>query len=235
MVLTLIRRVAVVGLLATFALVACGDSEATQRKAFIEFLQTRIVDKPGLHVPQPTEEQTKSFGPYGTDYGIILAFNDGMDKNVSGRMQQVFQKGMMRSLSDLMTRRDDLSTASEGMRTLRAALDAELTRADAAHAALKQPDALKSVYDKAYEKAVTAPATAFKDGFPVIDGALQAAQNLGNFLDQHRDAIKINGSTIQTTDPKLNNELNNLIGALTRNGQAVFDAQRKLQATIRGS
>ena len=231
----LTRRFFVLALMAGLGLAACGDDEASQRKAFIEFLQTRIVDKAGVHVPKPSDDELKAFGPYAKDYDIVLAFNDGMDKNVSARMQQVFQKGMMRSLDELMTRRADLGAALEGMRTLRAALDAELAKADAAHVALKQPDDLKSVYDKAYEKNVTAPATAFKDGFPVIDDALMAAQNLGNYLDQHREAIKINGSMIQATDPKLNGELNKLIGAMTRNGQAVLDAQRKLQAAIRGS
>ncbi|MBV9432426.1 MAG: DUF3053 family protein [Hyphomicrobiales bacterium] len=28
----------------------------------MEFLQTRILDKPGVRVPKPSEEETKSFG-----------------------------------------------------------------------------------------------------------------------------------------------------------------------------
>ena len=186
-------------------LAACGDSEATQRKAFIEFLQTRIVDKPGLHVPKPSDEQTKAFGPYAKDYGIILGFNEGMDKNVSGsRMEQVFKRGMVRSLDELTTRRADIGAAMEGMRALRAALEAELAKADAAHAALKQPEDMKPVYDKAYERTVTAPAATFKEAFPAGDAAFQAAQNFASFLDQHHDSIKINGNSIQTSDPKLN-------------------------------
>jgi hypothetical protein len=234
MTLRLTRRFLVVALLGGFALAACGDSEPTQRKAFIDFLQTRIIDKPGLHVPMPSEEQTKSFGDYAKDYGIILAFNAGMDKNVSGRMQQVFQSGMIRSLDELTTRRADIGTAMEEMRALRTALDGELAKADAAHAALKQPDELKAVYDKAYERTVTAPAKAFGEAFPAGDGAFQAAQSLASFLDLHRDAIKINGSSIQASDPKLMSELNGLINALNQKGQGVMEAQRKLQAAIQG-
>jgi hypothetical protein len=231
---SLTRRFLVVALLGGFALAACGDSEPAQRKAFMDFLQTRIVDKPGDHVPMPAEEQTKSFGDYAKDYGIILGFNAGMDKNVSGRMQQVFQSGMIRSLDELTTRRGDIGTAMEGMRALRKALDEELAKADAAHAALKQPEELKAVYDKAYERTVTAPATAFREAFPAGDGAFQAAQSLASFLDLHRDAIKINGSSIQASDPKLMSELNGLISALNQKGQAVMEAQRKLQAAIQG-
>ena len=43
-------------LVAAFGIAAC-DSEPAQRKAFIEFLQTRIVGKPGVHVPKPAAEQ----------------------------------------------------------------------------------------------------------------------------------------------------------------------------------
>ncbi|MBV8962349.1 MAG: DUF3053 domain-containing protein [Hyphomicrobiales bacterium] len=228
-------RFLIVGLLAAFGLAACGDSEATQRKAFIEFLQTRIVDKPGLHVPKPSDEQMKAFGAYAKDYGIILSFNDGMDKNVTSQMEQVFKKGMVRSVAELTTRRADITTAMEGMRALHAAIDAELAKADAAHATLKQPDDLKPVYDKAYERTVSAPAATFKEVFPAVDGAFQAAQNFVSFLDQHHDGIKIDGNSIRTSDPKLNGEIDRLINALNQNSQAVLEAQRKLQATIRGS
>jgi hypothetical protein len=233
---TVIRRVLVgAALLVSLGLAACGDDETTQRKAFLEFLQTRIVEKPGVHVPKPSEEETKAFGDYAKHYAVILSFNEGLDKNVSARVQQVFQHGMVRSLDELTTRRADIATVIEGMRALRAALDAELAKADAAHAALKQPDELKAVYNKAYEKTVTSPATAFKDAFPAMDAAFQATQNLANFLDRHRDAIKINGGSVQTSDAKLTTELNGLINALNQNGQAVLEAQRKLQAVIQGS
>ena len=35
-----------------FMLAACGDKEPEQRAAFTQFLQTRIVDKPGVRVPK---------------------------------------------------------------------------------------------------------------------------------------------------------------------------------------
>ncbi|MBW0006070.1 MAG: DUF3053 family protein [Hyphomicrobiales bacterium] len=228
------RRFLVMALMAGLGLAACGDDEASQRKAFTEFLQTRILDKKGLHVPKPSDDEMKSFGPYAKDYGIILGFNDAMDKNVATRMSQAISNGMPRSLADLTARRADLASVMDGMRTIRATLDAELAKADAAHAALKQPDDLKSVYDKAYERTVTIPATTVKEIFPAVDTIFEAAQNLVNFIDQHHDAIKINGNSMQASDPKLLGELNGLIGALSRNSQAFQEAQRKYQAVIGG-
>ena len=57
------------------ALVGCGDQAADQRKAFTAFLQTRIIDKPGIHVPQLSEDERKAFGPYVADYAIITTFH----------------------------------------------------------------------------------------------------------------------------------------------------------------
>ena len=228
------RRFLVAALLAVFGLAACGDSEPTQRKAFMEFLQTRILDKPGLHVPKPSAEETKSFGDYAKQYEIILSFNDAMDKRISAPMQQVFQAGMIRSVDELMTRRSDLGVVAEGMTTLRKTLDEELARADAAHSALTQPEEVKSVFDKAYERTVTVPAKAFKEILPVMDDTLQAARNLADFLDQHHNAIKVNGNSIQASDSKVLGEVNRLIGAITQKGQAVAEAQRKLGAVIQG-
>ena len=50
-------RAAGIALLAV-VLVAC-DDEPAERKAFIAFLQTRIIDKPGLHVPHLTGDEAK--------------------------------------------------------------------------------------------------------------------------------------------------------------------------------
>jgi len=231
------HRLLVVPLLALFALAlaACGDSEATQRKAFMDFLQTRILDKQGLHVPQPTEEETKSFGPYAKDYAVITDFSLGMDKSISAPMQQVMQKGVIRSIDEIQTRRADLIAAMEGMRALRAALDQQVAKADAAHQALNEPAELKAVFDKAYDRTVTQPAQTFKDIFPAADNAFQAARGMADFLDQHKDQVKISGGQLQVTDPKLVAELNKLLGVLNGNGQAIMEAQRKLQAFVNGS
>jgi Protein of unknown function (DUF3053) len=56
------RRTAVLAALVTLALsiAGCFDQEPAQRKAFIEFLQNRIINKPGLHIPMAKNLQ--SFG-----------------------------------------------------------------------------------------------------------------------------------------------------------------------------
>ena len=79
-------RAAVFALLG-LVLAGCND-EPAERKAFITFLQTRIIDKPGLHVPHLTPEEEKSFGDYAKQYAVITDFNDGLDKSVAGPMAE---------------------------------------------------------------------------------------------------------------------------------------------------
>lgn len=215
-------------------LVAGCNDEPAQRKAFIEFLQTRIIDQKGLHVPHPTPDEAKSFGDYAKQYAIITDFNDGLDQSVARPMQDAMQRGAVRSLDEVMTRHADFIAARDGMTQLRAALDKQLAAADNAHAALAQPDDLKPVFDKAYERDVTIPAKAFAGIFPDLSQALTAVVDLGDFLGQHKDKVTINGSTLQTSDPALRPQLAALVAALSAKNDAINKAQQRLQAVLEG-
>lgn len=234
---TFIQRLGALSLLLAFsmALVACGNKEAEQRTAFIAFLQTRVLDKPGLRVPTPTAEEKTSFGDYAQHYAVITDFNEGMNQSVSKPMGDVMAKGALRSISDLASRRDDLKAAKDGLGGLRSALDQQVAKADAAHAKLKQPDDLKQVYDKAYDKTVTTPAATFKEVFPALDTVFDSALAIGDFLEKNKSKIQVSGSSVTVTDPAVQAELNNMLQQLNGQSAAINAAQRKMQAMVRGS
>jgi hypothetical protein len=234
---TFIQRLGAVSLLVAFsiALAACGNKEAEQRTAFITYLQTRVLDKPGLRVPTPTAEEKTSFGDYAQHYAVITDFNEGMNQSVSKPMGEVMAKGALRSISDLASRRDDLKAAKDGLGGLRTALDQQTAKADAAHAKLKQPDDLKQVYDKAYEKTVTTPAATFKEVFPALDTVFDSALTIGDFLEKNKSKIQVNGSVVTVTDPVVQAELNKMLQQLNGQSAAINAAQRKMQAMVRGN
>ena len=221
-------------LLAAFALAACGPGEATQRKAFIEFLQTRIVAKLGVHVPKLTAEETAVFGGYAKHYAVIADFNNTLDSAVSLPLQQAIAAGAPRSLDEVVARRQDIAAIAAGLATIRTALDQQLAIADAAHAALKQPDDLKPVYDAAYERDVTMPAKAMAEIFPDADAALKAILALADFITEHQDAVKIQGSMIQISDTALQGPLTALIDAVRAKNEAIVKARQKLDALVVG-
>lgn len=233
---TFIQRLGALSLLVafSFALAGCGNKEAEQRKAFISFLQTRVLDKPGLRVPTPTAEEKTSFGDYAQHYAVITDFNEGMNQSVSQPMTQIMAKGALRSIADLSSRRDDLKAAKEGLGGLRTALDQQTAKADAAHAQLKQPDDLKQVYDKAYDKTVTAPSTTFKEVFPALDTVFDSALTIGDFLEKNKSKIQISGSSVTVSDPAVQAELNKMLQQLNGQSAAINAAQRKMQAMVRG-
>jgi hypothetical protein len=218
-----------------FVLSACGSKEPDQRAAFIQFLQTRIVDKPGVRVPRPSDEEKKSFGPYAADYGVISEFNDTLSNSVSKPMGELMNKGAFRSVGDVVARRDDIQVVKGGLGTLRAALDKQLARADAAHAAMKQSDDLKAVYDKAYGKTVTLPAAAFMEVFPAVDGTLDQTLRVADYLTNNRDKVQFSGGTVLTIDSTTQSELNKMLEDLQSRAQALSTAQRKLQVLTYGS
>ncbi|NVM90023.1 hypothetical protein FHT32_003680 [Variovorax sp. SG517] len=218
----------------SLALVACGNKEAEQRKAFISFLQTRVLDKPGLRVPVPTAEEKASFGDYAQHYAVITDFNEGMNKSVSQPMTQIMAKGALRSIADLPARRDDLKAAKDGLGGLRTALDQQSAKADAAHAQLKQPDDLKQVYDKAFEKTVTVPSATFKEVFPALDKVFDSALAIGDFIEKNKSKIQISGSSVAVTDPTVQAELNKMLQQLNGQSAAINAAQQKMQAVVRG-
>jgi len=220
---------------AALLLTGCGPSDAQQRQAFIAFLQTRILDKPGLHVPHLTDEERASFGHYADQYAIITDFNSTMDDSVSPKLKAAMDAGSITSLTDVVTHRAQLQAAKAAIDAMAGTLGGDLARADAAHAKLDQPADVKPVFDKVYDRLVTQPAGAFKAIVPVADTVLGQTIDLGNYITEHRSAVTLSGPMIVATDPAVRESINAKLQALQASQQAVQAAQERLQAVVRGS
>lgn len=214
-------------------LAACGNKEPEQRAAFTQFLQTRIVDKPGVRVPQLTDEEKKSFGDYAAQYAVITDFNAGMDASVKP-LSGIMQKGSMRSLNDIVTRRDDLKAVQASLNDMGAALKEQQARADAARAQLKQPEDLKAVYDKAYEKTVSLPADTFRDVLPQLNATFDSSLKIADYVAAHAAQIDISGPIVKVQDPAVQAELNQLLQDLNAQAKNVQQAQTRMQAVMVG-
>lgn len=216
-----------------FMLTACGDSEPDQRAAFKQFLQTRILDKPGVHVPKPSAEETKAFGDYTSHYSVITDFNGKMDASVKP-LGELTQKISVRSLNDVIEHRDDFKAAQTGLSEMGQNLKQYKEEADAAKAQLKQPEDLRPVYDQAYERTVSKPADTFLALLPQIDTAMAGIEDVGNYVEAHKAQIEIKGAQISVQDPKVLEALNTRLKSLNEQGQAVQQAQSRMQAVMLG-
>ena len=231
----ILSRLGISAVLIAVALLGCGVNEPTQRKAFIEFLQNRIVAKPGIHVPKLSAEESSAFGDYAKHYAVIAEFNTGLDQQVSKPLQQAVEAGAPRSLEEAVGRRQDIATVLGGMAAINAALDRQLAIADAAHAALKQPEDLKPVYDAAYDRDVTQPAKAFAEIFPDAAGAMKDFLEFADFVEQHHGAIRIQGSQIQLSDAALQPQLKKMIDGLSARQEGIRKAQERLHHLAYGT
>ncbi|MDX3988132.1 DUF3053 domain-containing protein [Achromobacter sp. LC458] len=214
-------------------LAACGDKEPEQRAAFIQYLQTRIVDKPGVRVPKLTDEEQKSFGDYAAHYAVITDFNAGMDASVKP-LSGIIQKGALRSLNDIVTRREDMKAAQQSLSDMGVALKDQQTKADAAHAQLKQPADLKTVYDKAYEKTVSLPADTFRDVLPQLNATFDSGLKIADYVEAHKAQIEISGPIVKVNDPAVQTELNQLLQNLNEQAKNLQQAHTRMQALMLG-
>jgi len=221
--------------IASLFLAGCGGNEGQQRAAFTEFLKTRILDKPGLHVPKLTDEEKASFGPYAAHYAIITDFNKAMDESVSPKLSGAMEAGAIRSLADVVSARARLEAARAGINEMGSALTTALAQADAAHAKLDQPVDLKATYDKAYARLVTEPAASFKDIVPVIDKAMGDAISLSQYIDEHRSSVRVSGPNIETRNPAVQSAINEKLSAIQSDQQAVQAAQSRVRSIMYGS
>ena len=218
----------------TLCTTGCFDNEPQQRRAFITFLQTRIIDKPGLHIPIMSDKDVADFGPYADHYRIMNGFHHKLDASISKDLARAMQIGTPRSLEDLRNHRDILPVLKTGMANMKADLDKAEGETDAAHKALKQPADLKAVYDVAYDRMVTKPAKVFRELGPLIASMLPAIDELAAYLDEHRDTITFRGGSPVVDDSAIKAKLATLMEAAGKAAEASEEGKRKLRAMAEG-
>lgn len=219
-------------LLATM-LAACGDKEPEQRAAFMQFLQNRLIDKPGVRVPKLTDEEKKSLGGYAEHYAVITEFSSGMDTSIKP-LGSLIQKARLRSLGDIIAHREDLEMVRTAANDIATVLNTQQSRADAARGQLRQPDDLKKVYDKAYDKTVTLPASTYREVLPQINATIDSSLKIIDYVNQHKAQIEISGSAVRVNDPAVQENLNALLQDLNTQARSTQQAQARVQAIMYG-
>ncbi|RDJ20488.1 DUF3053 family protein [Bosea caraganae] len=222
------------GLFVGLVLTACSPDDSEQRKAFITFLQNDVLAKPGVQLSRPNAEQQKPFGDYAAQYAIITRFHESMDASVAKPMQQVLANALPRSIEDAVNRKADIAAVRAGFGKLREALDTAVATADKERAALKQPEDVAPLYATAYAKLVTAPATTFRDIFPVLDDAFGSVLAFADLIDKNRAGIKLSGSQMEIPNPQLRNQVQATLNAMAGKQQALIAAQQKMQSVMLG-
>jgi hypothetical protein len=229
----------VICILIVVASVGWGSSEADQRKAFIAFLQD-INTRPGIHYLVPTPADEKAFGPYLQHYTIILDFAKDMNVSMQDFIAQAIKLGLgpnpvPRTIEQIAAAPADLSAAKDAIDKMKQALEARLAKITADRAALKQPDDLKAVYDKTFERLVTAPAVALDNSAKALDTGIDAALALAAYINTHRTRLVVSGMQIQAKDQRTLDEIAPLMKAYQDGGERFVAAQRASDRVLGGN
>ena len=214
-------------------LAAWGDSESDQRKAFTKFLQD-INNRTGVHylVPPPADE--KAFGPYSQQYAIILDFNKDMKGRMDEFVTQIMKLGFgptssPRTIEQMAAAPQDLVAAKSTIDKMEQGIEMGLAKVRAERTVLKQPDDLKAVYDKTFEKLVITPALAMEKSAKAFDVAIDASIKLADYINSHRNKLAVSGIQIQAKDQRTLDELRPLLKARQDAGERLLAAQRDVQ------
>jgi len=221
-------------LMMIFAVSGCGDKEPAQRKAFMDFLQSRILDKQVLAVPQLTEEQKKQFGEYSKDYAIITGFHHQMNTELNSSLVPVFA-GMnsVNSVNALVEQRDDLKKMADSSLNWKEKIITLRTQADTQHSALKQPDDLKKLYDQAYDKTVVKPSEITEQVFDLLPKVLNLIVEKADFIKSQGKNVTITGNRLQFSTQKQLDKYNAIQQQLVPLNAQLMEYSRQMQQMVR--
>lgn len=224
--------VPVMALFMVLQLTGCGDNEADQRKAFIDFLQNTVM-RSGEHLPSLSEDQKQKFGPFVSDYAILYGFSQQVNRAVdSGLKPVVDELSAIHTPQDYLTRRDALRQVSGSLGVLTQQIQSAKMQADSSKAALKQSEELKTVYDNVFNKVVTQPAATLAPLLPALQTLSQDAVQTGDFLQQQGANVSFNGSAIQFPTQPQATQYNTLMSNLSANARALTQAQEALKGNF---
>jgi hypothetical protein len=218
--------------LALLGLAACSN-ETGERKAFIEFLQTRIVDQPGLRVPKLSDEERKSLGRYAEQYAVIGDFNDSMGKAFNEASPAIQTMASLSTPQALVQGQARIGEARAALAKVKGQLGEQLGKTQADRARLEQPAEVKTVFQAAYDKTVVQPSQLMLKVLDQTDGILAEAQSFATFLRANEASVKFNGSQVEVNSPALLEELNAHLGVLNDKRRKLMELQNELNAMVR--
>jgi len=228
-----------ISILFVVALAGWGSGEADQRKAFIAFLQD-INTRPGIHFLVPTANDEKAFGPYLQHYALILDFDKDMKAPMDDFTAQIIKLGFgpnpaPRTIEQMAAAPADLTAAKDVVGKMEQGIETRLAKINADRAALKQPDDLKAVYDKTFDKLVTAPAMAMANSAKALDVGIDATIALVTYINTHRAKLVVSGMQIQAKDQRTLDDLQPLMKAYQDAGERFVAAQRQSDRVLGGN
>jgi hypothetical protein len=140
-----------------------------------------------------------------------------------------------RSIEQLAAAPADLTALKDTIDKMVQTIETGLAKVTADRAALKQPDDLKAVYDKTFERLVTTPTVAMDNYTKATDAGIDATIALVTYINAHRGKLVVSGMQIQAKDQHTLNEIAPLLTAYQQAGERVVAAQQQSDRAMQGN
>jgi hypothetical protein len=140
-----------------------------------------------------------------------------------------------RTIEQMAAAPADLMAAKGAVDKMEQVIETRLAMVTADRAALKQPDDLKAVYDKTFDKLVIGPTVAFENSAKALSTGIDTALALVNYINAHRAKVVVSGMQIQARDQRTLDELSPLMKAYQEAGERFVVAQRQSDRVLQGN
>ena len=217
---------------ATLALAGCGDKEPVQRQAFIDFLNTEILDKKGVSLPELGTTQERAFGDYAKQYKILVRFQKAMADDAAKNARDLLALAELEDLAAVAKAEQSLRKASREAKRLQQRVGELQATADADKAKLTQPEDLFRTYDAAYNKIVTVPAKSSSDAFAAVNTMFSTTLELLDFINTHSRDLEIDGKNINVRNPGLMRDLNEKMDAVRKRAVELRQAYAAMMTAL---
>jgi chaperonin cofactor prefoldin len=214
---------------------ACGRQEQEQRKAFIEFLETNVIAAEGLDRFRMSDVTRKQVGNYGRHFDVIAAYAKELgdiNARLTGEKMRLAAQGPV-PMDKLGSERTRIERLVAAFSRSAQQIDAVMVRADAAKAALKQPEDVRAAFEKAFEKEVSGYAAVLQDVFAVQKDFYAEAARMGMFFEKHREKMHFKNATLTIDDQALVTEYNALQQSLQEKARKMQDALASGRSLVR--
>lgn len=222
----------VTALFLVMQLSGCGDSDNTQQKAFIDYLQNTVM-RGSVTIPTLSEAQREQLGRYAGDYAVLVTFSQSFNRAMDASMTPLFDTlQQIHTPQDYLTQRDRLQMELGALNMLGQQIQSAKVQADSAYGTLKQPEAVKAVFDQAFAKIVTEPSNAIMPMIPQAAAVAQTLVQVGNFLQSQGPQVHFENQGVQLQSQAQVDQYNQLMHDLTVKYQALMAAKQQNASLI---
>ena len=205
---------------------ACRKQEQEQRKAFVELLETQVMAAASAARVQMSGEMRKKIGNYVRHFDVLVTYSKELgdiNARLAGEKMRIAAHGPV-AMDKLGSERARMEQIVAAFSRSAQQVDAVKARADAAKAALKQPEDVQAAFDRAYAKEVSGYAAAIQALYAVQKDFYAEAVRMGVFLEKHRDKVHFRNKTVTIDEQALLTEYNALQKSLQEKARTMQDA-----------